>query len=237
MCTPSTGFQFKRFFIAHNKCAMKVGTDGILLGSLASVNNVRSILDIGTGTGLVALMLAQRTEMTCQITALELEPNAYQQAKQNINLSPWAKRITVVQTDMFDFEPKQKFDLIVANPPYFSQGLPSKNAERDLARIAHQSHFSWLKQTVQWLSPTGKITFILPTFDADKLLDQAQQLPLFCHQYWQIKTTQDKPAKRSVITFCHQSMACEHKQLVIYQTNNQYTLAYRELTQAFYLNH
>ena len=107
MSKPS-GFQFKQFFIAHDKCAMKVNTDGILLGAIADVEGVNAALDIGTGTGLVALMLAQRTSSNCQIHALEIEPNAYQQAKENIQRSPWANRIALRQCDVLEADYTQQ---------------------------------------------------------------------------------------------------------------------------------
>ena len=97
-----SGFQFKKFFIAHDRCAMKVNTDGILLGAMAEIKNAKQILDLGTGTGLIAIMLAQRTEENCDITALELEPNAYQQAVENAQHSTWKRRISIQQGDIFE---------------------------------------------------------------------------------------------------------------------------------------
>ena len=163
-----SGFQFKQFFLAHDKCAMKVNTDGILLGAMAEVKNAKRILDLGTGTGLIAIMLAQRTAEDCQITALELEPNAYQQAVENAQCSAWANRITIQQGDIFEVNFPQKFDLIVSNLPYFRDSLASRTAERDIARSLQKSHYDWLMQAKKWLAETGKISLILPTQEANK---------------------------------------------------------------------
>ncbi len=126
----SQGFQFKQFFIRHDRCAMKVNTDGILLGAIAHIKDCQNILDLGIGSGLVALMLAQRTDDCCHITALELEPNAYQQAVENAQNSAWANRISVLQGDVMQQAFEQKFDLIVSNPPYFADSLAARTTER-----------------------------------------------------------------------------------------------------------
>ncbi|OOR99791.1 tRNA (adenosine(37)-N6)-methyltransferase TrmM [Haemophilus paracuniculus] len=231
------GFQFKQFFIAHDRCAMKVNTDGILLGAVADVAGARKILDLGTGTGLVAVMLAQRTvSQQSHIFALEIEPNAFKQACENVRNCQWADRISVLQGDVMgeDFPPEM--DLIVANPPYFESSLASRTAERDLARCATQSHLAWLEQGKKWLSPTGKITLILPVEAGQKLLSQAETSGLFCVEKWQICTKTGKPPKRYILTFSPTATACVEHRLDIYGADNQYSPAFRELTAAFYLN-
>ena len=116
-------FQFKQFTVWHDKCAMKVGTDGVLLGAWTSVQGAHSILDVGTGTGLVALMLAQRSLPNTNIVALEIDEAAARQAKENIVRSPWKKQIEVVQADFRKYQSPEKFDVIVSNPPYFVDSL------------------------------------------------------------------------------------------------------------------
>ena len=122
-------FQFKQFTIWHDKCAMKVGTDGVLLGAWAETENSQKILDIGTGTGLIAIMLAQRYSLS-QITAIEIDEAAAAQAKMNIARSPWTKRIQVICNDFSLFRTESKYNLIVSNPPYFVNALncPTSNA-------------------------------------------------------------------------------------------------------------
>lgn len=231
----SHGFQFKQFFIAHDQCAMKVSTDSILFGALLPIDGARRLLDLGTGSGLLAIMLAQRTACDCQITAVELEPNAAQQAAENIAQSPWASRITLKHADVMQLALTEKFDLIFSNPPYFPHSLPSQTPERDLARRT-PSHFDWLKRAEKWLAPQGKIAFILPTEQAESLVAQAPTLNLHCTEQWQIITKAGKAPKRAVVIFSRKPTACQRRQLTIYQPDNQYTPEFKALTQAFYLN-
>lgn len=233
----SKGFQFKQFFIQHDKCAMKVNTDGILLGVIAHIQNSKHILDLGTGSGLVAIMLAQRASENCEITGVELEPNAYLQAVENAKNSAWTKRIHIQQGDVMQQTFLQKFDLIVSNPPYFKDSLASKTQERGLARaVTLHTHFDWLKQAQHWLSENGRITMILPSESAEKLILQSSQIGLYCIEKWQILTKVGKIAKRMIVSFSSQELECQYKELVIYNENNQYTDEFKQLTQDFYLN-
>lgn len=206
------GFTFKQFHINQDVCAMKVGTDGILLGPWADVKHCKNILDMGSGTGLLALMLAQRTEENCQIQAVELDPIAAKQAQENINNSVWKNRIQLIQTDIQHFlqTTEQTFDLIVANPPYFEQGIACKNEERALARYTKQSHLNWLEWAATRLSENGRISFVLP-YNAGKT------------------------PQRMLLTFAKQPQVLTLDQLVIYDEDNQYTEAFIELTKDFYL--
>ncbi|MCK3654975.1 tRNA (adenine-N(6)-)-methyltransferase [Pasteurellaceae bacterium Macca] len=241
----SKGFQFKQFFIAHDHCAMKVNTDGILLGSLAPIAHLSprgKILDLGTGTGLVAMMLAQRQPKTT-LFAVELEPNAYAQAVENIHNSPWQERIHLLQGDVLQLNFPKEFDLIVANPPYFEQSLRSRNPQRDLARSTEiNGHLAWLQQSAKWLAPQGIISFILPTEMAEKLIKQAPTSGLFCQEICYIHAKANHPPKRAVVNFRRYSQPSnpqslpEVTHLTIYDEQNQYTAEFKALTQAFYLN-
>ncbi|MDH2997740.1 tRNA (adenine-N(6)-)-methyltransferase [Pasteurellaceae bacterium LFhippo2] len=236
----NTGFQFKQFFIAHDKCAMKVNTDGILLGAIADISDTRQILDLGTGTGLIAIMLAQRTacDPNTTITALELDPDAFQQAVENAQNSAWADRLNIINADVMQADFRQQFDLIVSNPPYFEHSLASRNQQRDLARAVIDSHFSWLQQATKWLRPQGKVCFILPLESADKLIMQVAQssLNLTCSEYIAIRTKEGKAPKRAIVTFTFSAQSRKEREIVIYQQDNQYTAEFVALTKAFYLN-
>ncbi|WP_241761978.1 tRNA1(Val) (adenine(37)-N6)-methyltransferase [Mannheimia granulomatis] len=233
----SKGFQFKQFFIQHDKCAMKVNTDGILLGATACIENCRQILDLGTGSGLVAIMLAQRTKADCQIFGVELEPNAYLQAVENTQNSAWAKRITIKQGDVIQQRFEVKFDLIVSNPPYFADSLASRSEERDLARaVMFHTHLDWLKKAKNWLAEHGRITLILPTEAAQRLIAQSSQIDLYCIEQWKVYTKLGKPAKRMIVSFSLQALACKQKEIVIYDAENQYSAEFKTFTQDFYLN-
>ena len=130
-----SSFLFKQFIVHHDRCAMKVGTDGVLLGAWAPVDQAHTALDVGTGTGLVALQLAQRNPHL-RVTAVEIDAPAAAQAAENVAGSPWPDRIEVVCADFNDFQPDGRFDLIVSNPPYFVDALPCPDRQRNTARHA-----------------------------------------------------------------------------------------------------
>ena len=190
-----SSFTFKQFHINQQHCAMKVGTDGILLGAWADVSDCQRILDMGTGTGLVALMLAQDVQTYCQQTAYQ-------------------------------------FDLIVANPPYFSQGVECKNDERALARYVQQSHLDWLNWATSCLSEKGKISFVLP-YEAGKTL--INSTALYCIKQTDAITKIGKAPQRMLLTFSREHLPQVKDSLVIYDENNQYSEAFIALTKAFYL--
>lgn len=230
----STGFQFKQFFIAHDKCAMKVNTDGILLGALANVTEGARVLDLGAGSGLVSLMAAQRG--AASVVGLEIEPNAAAQAQQNALNSPWAARISILQQDVMDFQPLTDFDLVVSNPPYFAHSPASRSQERELARKTVHSHFSWLQQAANWLAPQGRITLILPWEAAETLIRESTELALFCDEIWHIHTKAGQAAKRAVISFSQIAQSPRIHALTIYNAQGEYSPEFKQLTQAFYLN-
>lgn len=228
-------FYFKQFHIHQDRCAMKVGTDGILLGAWAEVHGAKRLLDFGTGTGLLALMLAQRTTSESQIVAVELEESAFLQAKENIETSPWSKRIQICHQDILEFSQncQDKFDVIVANPPYFKPALKCKNAQRELARYTtHQCHLDWLNAAERCLNPEGKIHFILPFEEGKKL---QKQTALSCLRACEIITRAGKSPQRLLLTFSQNPMDIQESQLIIYDEQNQYTPEFIELTKDFYL--
>ena len=229
-----SGFTFKQFHINQDSCAMKVSTDGILLGGWSDIEDCKNILDMGSVTGLLDLMLAQLTKENCQIKAVELDPIAAKQAQENINDSVWKNRIQLIQTDILHFlqTTEQTFDLIVANPPYFEQGIACKNEERELARYAKQSHLNWLEWAAMRLAENGRISFVLP-YDAGKTL--IKSTALFCIKQTNIITKMGKTPQRMLLTFAKQPQVLMQDQLVIYNEDNQYTEAFIELTKDFYL--
>lgn len=229
----ANGFQFKQFFVAHDRCAMKVNTDGVLLGAIADTTNTTRILDLGAGTGLIALMLAQRS--SAQVVAVELEPNAYQQAVENCKKSAFSDRLQVLNGDVMQLDLAEQYDLIVSNPPYFEQSLSARNAERDLAR-GHQSHLDWLASAAKHLSEHGKISIILPFDAAEKLIAQSPTLGLHCTEQWHIATKPAHSPKRMIATFQRHTHPTQIHTLTIYHENQQYSAGFKQLTQDFYLN-
>ncbi|NBI40096.1 methyltransferase [[Haemophilus] felis] len=236
-----SGFQFKQFYVAQDQCAMKVGTDGVLLGAWADIFEKKQIVDLGTGTGLIALMLAQRSEKISKINAVEKDPNAFHQATENCQQSPWANKIQCYHQDIFDFctNTTEKFDLIVANPPYFSIGVKCISQQRELARYMQQNHFAWLMAAANCLAAQGKIQFVLP-YEAGKNLIQQTALytepqALFCTEYCEVITKKGKTTQRLLLSFEFTQKTLKQTQLVIYDENNQYTDEFKQLTQDFYL--
>lgn len=232
------GFTFKQFFIAHDNCAMKVGTDGVLLGAWAPVTQVDTILDIGTGSGLLALMLAQRTPETSLIDAVELDTAATQQAQENVQASPWASRITVHQADIRHWAPpvNRRYSLIVSNPPFFEQGSACSSAERAQARYTTTlSYPALLSCAQQWITDQGLFCLILPAMTADEFITQANQLG------WQLRLRTDvagkehRPSQRVLLGLSLQPGTLTHTELAIRGADNLYSPAHRQLTRDFYL--
>lgn len=228
-------FQFKQFRIQQQNCAMKVGTDSILLGAWVNVSQTTRILDLGTGTGLLALMLAQRTAQA-QIIGVEIDPLAAKQAQDNVANSPWADRIRIVRSDIAQFaqQHRQRFDCIVANPPYFNQGVDCRNDARNTARyLASQTHLDWLNIAYSCLTEQGHIHFVLPV-EQGEWLKQHSPLPYVAQCL--IRSKQAKPPNRILLCFSPQAMPCEQTELIIHQPDNQYTAEFKQRTQAFYFN-
>ena len=228
-------FQFKQFSVWHDKCAMKVGTDGVLLGAWAPTENSSRILDIGTGTGLVALMLAQRNSIA-SITALEIDDKAAQQAVENVGKSPWKSRIEVVQIDFKSYLCDQKFDLIVSNPPYFVDSLKCPNNQRSTARHGCELNYEDLLQGVcQLLAADGAFTLIIPTDVSEQVKELALANKLYPSQELLVITKPGAKPKRSLITFTHQLQVCQTEELLTEISRHCYSPEYTALTQDFYL--
>jgi tRNA1Val (adenine37-N6)-methyltransferase len=218
---------------------MKVGTDGVLLGAWTNTDNANSILDIGTGTGLIALMLAQRSN--ANITALDAEANAYQQAKINFDASPWTNRLQLVHSKIQDFHSDQLFDLIVSNPPYFSGYYSSENLSRDIARSADVllSYEELISSAKKLLIANGRLTLILPADQQEKIITIANQNELALSRLTFVKTKNTKEAKRILLEFVNASSEVKEivDELTIQSDDNGrvYTQEYIKLTKDFYL--
>lgn len=226
-------FQFKQFTVWHDKCAMKVGTDGVLLGAWASVKAAGCVLDIGTGTGLVALMLAQRSEAS--IIALEMDEKAAEQAQENIARSPWPDRIQVLQQNFNYYSPNYKFDAIVSNPPYFIGSLKCPEEQRSSAR--HDSHLTYealLKGVSALLSEDGIFTLIIPADVVDHIKDIAYTYSLYPYRQLNIITKPGGAPKRALISFTFTQQECRTEQLLTEISRHQYSEEYIALTKEFY---
>jgi tRNA1Val (adenine37-N6)-methyltransferase len=236
---PGTSFAFKQFIIKQDKCAMKVGTDAVLLGSWIIPNGSKQILDIGTGTGVVALMLAQKTQ--AHIDAIDIDENAFEQATQNVSESKFSKQVSVMHSSLQEYSKvtDKKYDLIVTNPPYFEQSLKSSDEQRSFARHADVLPFEELIEgVIKLLEVKGKFCLILPTLEAEKFRVLAQKKGFFLSKLLRIKSKVNKDTdKRHLMQFEFTPTEFSEKTIAIeLDERHQYTDEYKELTKDYYLN-
>lgn len=235
---PTPFFQFKQFTIQQDKCAMKVGTDGVLLGAWVACVEAKSVLDIGTGTGLIALMLAQRS--SAQIDAVEYDTDAAQQAHENVAASPFKDRISVYAVPFQEFEPEgnKRYDLIVTNPPFFNNSLKPPKESRSIARHGDTLNFTEiLAGSKQLLTPAGKLSVILPLKEAEDFMDIAEEMGFFLVEQCHVLPHPEAKARRMLLTLALKKAACKKTQLQL-ETNvrHQYSPEFKALTAEFYLD-
>lgn len=236
---PNSFFAFKQFIIRQDKCAMKVSTDAVLLGAWITPNGSKNILDIGTGTGVIALMLAQKSQ--AQIDAIDIDENAVAQAKQNFKESVFKNTFSISQVSFQEFakHSSTKYDLIVTNPPYFEQSLKSTDEQRSLARHADVLPFEDLLEGVlKLLNDKGKFCLILPTLEAVKFRSLAEKKGLFLSKLLRVKSRTDKDIeKRHLMQFEIKPTEFSENTLSIeHEVRHTYTTEYKELTKDYYIN-
>lgn len=232
-------FQFKQFSVEQDRTAMKIGTDGVLLGAWTPIeNNPFSILDIGTGTGIIALMLAQRSSAE-QIDALEIDEEAYEQATNNFENSPWNDRLFCFHAGLDEFveEPEDEYDLIVSNPPFYSEDYKSSNDKRDLARFQDAMPFEDLIEAAALLlSENGIFSVIIPFKEEENFIDLCAEVELFPTKVTHVKGTPTSEIKRSLLAFGRNKISnFPVDELIIETARHIYTSEYIALTKDFYL--
>ncbi len=235
-----TPFRFKEFSIAQDKCAMKIGTDAVLLGAWTPISSeVNSILDIGTGTGIIALMLAQRS-FAETLDALEIDEDAYEQAVDNFENSPWGDRLFCYHAafDEFIEEMKdEKYDLIVSNPPFFPTTSTSEIAtSRETARSQASLPFEELLHGVSLLlSENGTFSLVVPKEEESTILEIAASNKLYPNKITEVKGTKTAKVKRSLITFQFLQKEIERDILILEESRHIYTPEYKKMVAPFYL--
>ena len=228
-------FKFKQFTVWHDRCAMKVGTDAVLLGAWAEADAVEQVLDVGCGSGVIALMLAQRFPQA-YVTGVELDADAALQAWENMLASPWADRLEVVREDFCKYEPATSFDLIVSNPPYFIDALRPPLEERSLARHAAGLNYEILfRRSREMLTTNGRVCVILPTEVEMMAADAAVRNGLYVDRKVRVFTKEGKPQRRVMLSFVTVVSPVETSDLFLMNADGSDADAYRELTADFYL--
>ena len=232
-------FNFKQFSVQQDKCAMKIGTDAVLLGAWCPIdNNPFSVLDIGAGTGILSLMLAQRSHAE-QIDALEIDEDAYEQCVENFEASPWSDRLFCFHAGLDEFidEPEDEYDIIISNPPFYSENFKTDDSQRDLARFQDAMPFEELiEATNLLLSENGIFAVIIPFKEEERFIDLCAEVELFPVKVTRVKGSHTTPIVRSLLAFKRYELSVlTADELVIEINRHEYTDDYINLTKDFYL--
>ncbi len=228
-------FRFKQFTVKHERCAMKVGTDGVLLGAWADVRGASRALDIGTGTGLIALMMAQRAPQ-CAIDGVDIDTDAVAQARENVTDSPWRERIAVWQADIRNMDCEVRYDAIVSNPPFFVENVQSPDGRRNAARHVSSLGFGELLDAVErMLTAEGTFSVVLPSDVYDDFVTLAAVRHLYVYRCTWVYTKPSATPKRVLVEFGREIRAWFADKLFIMDTPPSYSKEYQDLTRDFYL--
>jgi tRNA1Val (adenine37-N6)-methyltransferase len=227
-------FQFKHFSVIQSNATMKVATDAMLLGSVVQSDDPKAILDIGTGTGVIALMMAQRFQ-SAQIVGVEIDTDASREAEENFKNSRWNDRLSVINADILDHAFNQSFDLIVSNPPYYENSLLSENERTSRAKHAEFLPVDQLLRKVSSiLTENGAFWVIVPFENTDSWVESAKSQQLYLTQSIAITGKEGQGEKRSVLAFGKDQQETINSTLTIRDSHNHYTKAYIELTKEFH---
>ncbi len=231
-------FKFKQFSIEQTECSMKVGTDGVLLGAWVEATGCHTILDIGTGTGVIALMQAQKNS-AAKIIAVEIDDKAAQEAQKNVRNSRWANNITVVHQSIQDFanQTEEYFDHIISNPPFFTGGtLSSSQNKTDVRHTIKLSHNALLGAVRNLISPQGSFSLILPDIEGYRCIELAKTYNLYPKKVTEVYPDQDKPLERLLISFGKSEHPYQTDTLYIRDAKTKdFSQGYKSLTKDFYL--
>ncbi len=231
-------FRFKKFTIYQDLAGMKVGTDSIILGSVIKIKSkYKRILDVGAGTGLLSLMIAQKSS-NLDITAVEIDSNAYHQAKINIDKCKWRNRINLIHADAKQLDIDNKYDLIICNPPYFSNSKQSMITSKNTAR--HQVELTFKDLLTIWNekgSDDSDLACIIPLIESEKLYKMVKNDGNYLAYHLEVRSNPNSNPKRAVMLFSKNKMETIKSELCIHNNKGGYSEAYINMTKDFYLNH
>jgi tRNA1Val (adenine37-N6)-methyltransferase len=229
-----TTFRFKQFEVKQDKCAMKVNTDGVLLGAWAAVYDAKYILDVGTGTGVIALMMAQKSNAL--IDAIDIDEHAYNQARENFSNSVWHERLSAHHVSLQEFRPEVKYDIIISNPPYFIDDMKTASHRRNVAKHTVALGYEELMAGIsQLLNNNGKACIVLPAFNLAVFETIARRHELFITTLSEVSAVNDKPPYLSLIQLERSRTNILKSNFTIQDTSGNFTDAYKLLTKDFYL--
>ncbi|HEX5172182.1 MAG TPA: methyltransferase [Cyclobacteriaceae bacterium] len=230
-------FHFKKFSVHHDRSSMKVGTDGVLLGAWVDVSNCKNVLDIGMGSGLIALMLAQRTPDHVTIDGIDILQEDFQQASANFLASPWKDKLTAHHIALQDFNPGYQYDCIVTNPPFFSNSLHPPGVKRQVVRHTTSLTFDeLLSSTLRLLTPAGGLNLILPLTEGEQFITAASEKGLYCNRIASFRTKASKPVERLLLELSFIEKAITLSEILLYNEAHIPSEEYRSLTAEFYIN-
>ena len=227
-------FKFKQFTIVQDGCAMKVGTDGCLLGGWFDCSKSKKILDIGCGSGLIAIMAAQRCDAL--VTGIEIDSNAAIQAEENVKNSPWSERIEIVNCDFLEYLTSKRFDTIVCNPPYFVNSLKCDRSQRTLARHSDSLNCKeFFAKCAKISTDTATVNIIIPSDIAEEWLSAAKENGFNASRITHIKTTPKKAPKRVLMEFSRNETATNEKTIIFEDGRGEYSEDVKNILRDFYL--
>lgn len=228
-------FRFKQFAVVNDRTAMKVGTDGVLLGAWCPAEGARHVLDVGTGCGVIALMIAQRNA-SAVINAIDIDHDAIEEATLNFKASPWSERLTAIEGDFNELQTAERYDLIVSNPPYFTNGvLPTGDARTQARHTGTLSYRQLIEGASRLLSDDGTLALITPTDAEQDIIEAATFASLPVRRLTRVIPVEDAAPKRTLWLLSRRDMAYCEDTLTIAHRDGTFTSEYIALTGAFYL--
>ena len=227
-------FRFKEFEVDQTGCAMKINTDGVLLGALAEAEQPKTILDIGTGTGLLSLMLAQKT--TATIDAVELNKAATEQATENVNNSPWKERITVINKSIQEYTTTKRYDLVISNPPFYENSLKSPEANRNTAIHAETLSLTELADSISLLlDKKGALALLLPPYESSLFSKLMEVKGFYLNELITVKDNTEGKVIREISFYSYANKQATISEIIIKDQTNNYSPKFTALLKDYYL--